>query len=156
MSGFRDAKLQCLAEGCTKPADYKKVQLCQNHYMQQRRERKRPPKIPGDLGKQVSDAKTTEDWQRIAAGLGDVIQAIADGRTKGTAAQVALLKDIMNRAHGKPQATQEEKQISTGVVILPALDTGHKMTICPRCGYGAEATLETESRAADGVSLVSS
>ena len=94
-----------------------------------------PPAIPAELIAKVSLAKTTEDWQSLARELGSVYAGVLSGEVKATAAQASLLKDVHNRAFGKPTATQVEKRVAAGVVILPALDTGTKIMICPKCGY---------------------
>lgn len=80
-------------------------------------------------------AKTTEDWQNLAKELASVYAGILSGEVKATAAQAALVKDVYNRAYGKPTASQAEKRVAAGVVILPALDDGSKKMICPKCGY---------------------
>lgn len=80
-------------------------------------------------------AKTTDDWQKLATELAPTFAAILSGDVKATAAQASLLKDVYNRAFGKPTATQTEKRVAAGVIILPALDTGMKMMICPKCGF---------------------
>lgn len=90
--------------------------------------------LPKDLLGQVGSAKTTQDWQDVASKLGPTIQGILNGDITATAAQAALIKDIMNRAYGKPVATQSEREVASGVLVLPALSTGESMTICPKCG----------------------
>jgi len=75
---------------------------------------------------------------------------ILDGSVKASAAQASLIKDIMDRAFGRPTSTQLEKRIAAGVIVFPALDTGMMMTICPKCGYDATKTfVETESGTAN-------
>src|SRR4029077_8011162 len=91
--------------------------------------------LPPNLGEMVATAKTAEDWQKIAAAVQPVMQGILDGTAKASAAQVALLKDVLNRAYGKPVATQEERKVSAGVIVLPALDDGVRTLLCPKCGY---------------------
>lgn len=110
--------------------------------MARKLEKGETPSVPKDLAKRLTEAKSTEDWVRLANSLSSVIQGVADGTVKATAAQTAMLKDIMARAYGKPVATQQEKRAAAGIVILPALDSGEKMMICPRCGYNVETTLE--------------
>jgi hypothetical protein len=134
--------LTCSIDGCDKVVHSKKLMLCMTHYQAQRRERLKPPEMPADLGARVSQAKTTEDWQKIAAAVAPVMQGILDGQTKASAAQVSLLKDILNRAYGKPVATQHEKRVAAGVIVLPALDTGAATTVCPKCGYDATKTMD--------------
>lgn len=93
------------------------------------------PQVPKDLAARVGAARTIEDWQRIANELSPVIQGIADGTVKSTAAQTAILKDIMNRAYGRPTAAAIEKRESAGIIVLPVLETGDKAMLCPKCGY---------------------
>lgn len=93
--------------------------------------------IAPDLMARAALAKTTEDWQKLAAELAPTMTAILNGEAKATAAQASLMKDIMNRAFGKPVATQVEKRVTAGVIVLPALDSGQKMMICPKCGFDA-------------------
>jgi hypothetical protein len=81
----------------------------------------------------------------LGEAIAPIMSGIMAGNVIASAAQVSLIKDIMNRAYGKPVATQAEKKISTGILILPALDTGSKMTICPRCQYDIDKTVPTKS-----------
>lgn len=105
------------------------------------REQTAPPKLPEDLASKAALARSTEDWQKLASDVAPVLQGILDGRIKASAAQAALLKDIMNRAFGVPKASQMEKRVAAGVIILPALNNNEKMMICPKCGHDARATL---------------
>lgn len=128
---------------CGKPIVNKTHGLCNGCYATMRARKKRAEaqaaketiQIPKDLGEKVAQAKTPDDWKVIAASVSTVMQGILDGTTKASAAQVSLLKEIMNRAYGRPVATQEDKKTSTGIVILPTLDTAEKGTVCPRCGF---------------------
>jgi hypothetical protein len=106
------------------------------------REEAAKPHVPDDLAVRVSLAKTTEDWQKIAQAIAPVMQGILDGSVKATAAQASLMKDVMNRAFGKPVATQSEKRVAAGVIVLPALDTADKMLVCPVCGYNATKDMD--------------
>ena len=139
----------CTYEGCDKELVYKKYGLCATHYQAMRRAEQRivedTPKIPSNLGALVAAAKSTDDWQAIAAKIEPVLQKILDGTDKGTAAQVSLMKDILNRAYGKPVATQADKRVASGVVILPSLNTGEATKICPNCGFDAVKDLEDEA-----------
>lgn len=139
---------KCVYEGCDKDVVYKKDGLCMAHYQAMRRAGQKPvkqPQLPSDIGALVAAAKTTEDWQAIAGKIQPVMQAILDGTSKGTAAQVSLLKDILNRAYGKPVATQADKKVAAGIVILPSLGIGETTLICPVCGYDAVENLESDS-----------
>lgn len=103
------------------------------------------PLISPEVASKLASAKSSEDWQKLAAELSPVLAGILSGEVKASAAQASLLKDIINRAYGKPVATQSEKRVAAGVVILPTLDTGMKMKICPVCMHSeTEDTLETE------------
>lgn len=109
-----------------------------------------PAVVSSEILAKVALAKTTEDWQVLAAEMAPVIADILNGTVKATAAQASLIKDIMNRAYGKPIAAQMEKRAAAGLIVLPVLDYGVKMTICPNCGYNATKTLvDPESRAAN-------
>lgn len=103
-----------------------------------------PPAVAPDLTARAALAKTTEDWQRLAKEIEPVIKKILEGKSDVTAAQSSLLKSILDRAYGKPVATQNDKKLAAGVIILPTLDTGEKMLVCPKCGYEAKAPLATE------------
>ena len=120
-------------------------QMCVSHYQQWLYHSKKPPEIPKDLAEKVANARTTEDWQALAKGIVPVMQGILDGTVKGSAAQVGLLKDVLNRAYGKPMATQQDKKVAAGIVILPTLATDEKATVCPRCGYDSLNVLEHDT-----------
>lgn len=135
-----DISLNCSVEGCHRKAGKNYKGLCRKHY-----DGLKKPNIPKDLGARVVAAKTAEDWQKLAEMLAPIIQGVADGTIKSTAAQTAMLKDIMSRAYGKPVAIQEKKTVAAGIIVLPALDTGEKMSMCPRCGYELTMGME-ESR----------
>lgn len=115
------------------------------------------PVISEDLLAKAALAKTTEDWQKLAAQLSPIMTDILNGTVKATAAQASLIKDIFNRAFGKPIAAQQEKRLAAGVIILPALDDGAKKLICPKCGYDAtKGLVEAESGSANSVPVVNS
>ena len=98
--------------------------------------------LPAEFVAKAAVAKTTEDWQKLAAELAPVVVDILNGTVKATAAQASLIKDIMDRAFGRPTATQLEKRVAAGVIILPTLNTDSTMTFtCPKCGYDPKATL---------------
>ena len=103
--------------------------------------------IPQEVIAKFALAKTTEDWQNLARELAPTFTAILSGEVKATASQASLLKDVYNRAYGKPVATQTDKRIAAGLIILPTLDTGAKMTfICPQCGYDPTKSTEQYSK----------
>ncbi len=119
-----------------------------------------PLAIPPELIAKASLARTTEDWQSLAKELGPVYAGVLNGEIKATAAQASLLKDVHNRAFGKPVASQVEKRVAAGVIVLPALDTGSKMMICPKCGfdigYEAKNTLVSQSGASNSIPVIDS
>lgn len=114
--------------------------------------------LPQEVIAKFALAKTTEDWQKLAAELAPTFTAILSGEVKATAAQAALLKDVYNRAFGKPVATQTDKRVAAGVIVLPTLNTGSEMTfICKKCGYDPTKTLVVpESGAADSIPVIDS
>jgi hypothetical protein len=131
---------------------------CMMHYQQQRRERiktGRAPNakqvsplqfvIPPEIAEGMNKARTTEDWQTLGEAIAPIMTSILAGNVIASAAQVSLIKDIMNRAYGKPVSTQTEKQVNTGVVILPALSTGADSLICPKCAFDAINLLQDDS-----------
>lgn len=94
------------------------------------------------LAGQVKLARSTEDWQKLWAAIEPVYLQILSGSIGATAAQATLLSKIQDRAFGRPVATQAEKRIASGVIVLPALGSGEKMTICPKCGFDIMKDLE--------------
>lgn len=136
---------KCFVEGCDKPAFSKG--MCNKHYTADYRQRKlqQPAAIPTDLAKRAASAKTTEDWQKIAQSIQPVIDGILTGEVKATAAQVSMVKNIMDRAYGKPMATQADKKVAAGIVILPKLGEGEKSLTCPRCTYNHLNELDRET-----------
>lgn len=112
--------------------------------------------IPPELIAKVAAAKTTEDWQKVAADLGPVFAGILAGTIQATAAQASLIKDVLNRAHGKPQSTQADRAQAAGVIILPTLGSGSKMLICPKCGTNVQNTVAAEPGSPDLIPVVNS
>jgi len=104
--------------------------LCQRCYTELRQIAKTPLDA---LGNAVAAARTDSDWKNLAAKLAPTIEAIAKGELAATAAQAALLKTIMDRAYGRVTKSQEDAKGPIGVVVLPVLNTGASMQICPRC-----------------------
>lgn len=152
----------CTVAGCTRPLANKASGLCMTHYQKNRRANIRagvvnpkapkassvPPAqfvIPQDIIDNMSKARTTEDWQNLGEAIAPIMASIMSGNVLASAAQVSLIKDIMNRAYGKPVATQTEKKVSSGVVILPGLNTNiHSMT-CPKCMFDAIEKLQNDT-----------
>lgn len=141
--------LICKIPGCHRPVMYKKLGVCQTHYQQQRRQeaadKNKAPVIPPDIIEKMAKARTTEDWQALGAALTPVMAGIMSGSVAASAAQVSLIKDIMNRAYGKPVATQMDKEVSTGIVLLPTLGTGEHTITCPKCTFDALMLLQDDS-----------
>lgn len=152
--------------GCTKPIVNKTLGLCMTHYQADRRAKKKagtvvnraasPSRkasqisplqfvIPADIIEGMSKARTTEDWQTLGEAIAPVMASIIGGNVLASAAQVSLIKDIMNRAYGKPVATQADKKVSSGVVILPALSTNDSSLTCPKCMFDAIQLLQDDS-----------
>lgn len=139
-------------DGCDKPIMYKKLGLCQNHYMQHRRkeqnekkEKEGLPVIPPEVLEKMSTARSAEDWQALAAALAPSLSRIMTGHVNASAAQVSLIKDIMNRAYGKPVATQADKKTSIGLVLLPTLGLNENTFTCPKCSFDAIAKLQNDT-----------
>lgn len=86
-----------------------------------------------DLGKSMAVAKTAKDWRKLADSLNHIVIGIADGTIDATAAQVAMVKEVMARAHGKVTKSQEDTKGPIGVVILPTLNDGRNTQVCPQC-----------------------
>lgn len=133
---------------------YKKLGLCQTHYMQQHREKLKGEKnkepeeqivIPPEVIERMSQARTPEDWQALGAALTPVMARIMAGNVTASAAQVSLIKDIMNRAYGKPVATQADKKVNTGIVVLPTLSTNEHTMTCPKCMFDALSNLQSDA-----------
>lgn len=150
-------------DGCTKPVANKTTGLCMTHYQKQRRANIRAGKItpavpnkavkisplqfviPTEIIDGMSKARTTEDWQTLGEAIAPIMASIMAGNVIASAAQVSLIKDIMNRAYGKPVATQADKKVSSGVVLLPALNTNKFSMVCPKCAFDAIQLLQDDS-----------
>lgn len=92
-----------------------------------------------DLSKfDYSSAKTDDDWKRVAKDLDSTIKGIADGSIKANAAQVAVVKYIMDRAYGKLSAKEDSVAMPSGVIILPALGERSEQFVCPNCKLSVE------------------
>lgn len=148
------ASNSCSAEGCDKPIVNKTLKLCQTHYMAHRRALKKTQAvkisplqfvIPAEIIEGMSKARTTEDWQTLGEAIAPIMSGIMAGNVIASAAQVSLIKDIMNRAYGKPVATQAEKKVSSGVILLPALSQDKFSMICPKCAFDAIQLLQDDS-----------
>lgn len=92
------------------------------------------PKTPLDgLGNLLASAQTDEDWKKLAGILAPTIEAIAKGELKATAAQAAMLKEVLARAYGKVTKSQEDAKGPIGVVVLPTLERGASTHLCQKC-----------------------
>lgn len=153
-----ESNLCTFAGGCGKPVFNKKLGLCSTHYQAHYREMQRqkpiilaPKKekiefvIPPEIIENMSKARTTEDWQTLGEAIAPIMASIMAGNVNANAAQVSLIKDIMNRAYGKPVATQAEKKVSSGVILLPTLNTDKFATTCPKCAFDAISLLQDDS-----------
>jgi hypothetical protein len=110
--------------------------------------------IPAEIVENMSKARTTEDWQTLGEAIAPIMASIMAGTVIANAAQVSLIKDIMNRAYGKPVATQTEKQVSNGVILLPSLDTNVNSLICPQCAFNALDLVQHDSTRELGVKVL--
>lgn len=86
-----------------------------------------------DVAALAKGAQTDDDWKRLAVTLGDTIKGLADGSIKASAAQVSIVKHIMDRAFGRVSKTQQDKAGPLGLVVLPALDKGDSTHLCALC-----------------------
>lgn len=102
----------------------------------------------------MSKARTTEDWQTLGEAIAPIMSGIMAGNVLASAAQVSLIKDIMNRAYGKPVATQQDKKVSSGVVLLPSLDVNLNSLTCPKCAFDALTQLQDDSTRELGVKVL--
>lgn len=149
-------------DGCGKPVVNKSLGLCMTHYQAWRRNQQKsglptntkkiakqvsPMQfvIPPEIIENMSKARTTEDWQTLGEAIAPIMASIMAGNVLANAAQVSLIKDIMNRAYGKPVATQAEKKVSSGVVLLPTLETDKRSMTCPKCAFDAINQLQDDS-----------
>lgn len=90
------------------------------------------------IASEPEEARTPEDWAAMAERLKPVMaQVAATGGyvvnglpLKATAAQVAALKVIFDRAEGRVHEKASAKAAPAGVVLLPG-----DGFICPKCGY---------------------
>src|SRR6267378_258637 len=109
--------------------------LCNRCYRETRDVRvPRLPKQFGDIIEQLADPdKSKEYWKNLAVQLQPTIVGVSDGTVKATAAQSAILKEVLSRAYGKVTKSQEDERGPIGVVVLPTLDRGISTHICPKC-----------------------
>lgn len=150
----------CTVIGCNKPLVNKTLGLCMTHYQAARRAKQKltnsqskpakttPPAqfvIPPEIIESMSKARTTEDWQTLGEVIAPIMASIMAGNVIASAAQVSLIKDIMNRAYGKPVATQADKKVSSGIIILPSLSTNDSSLTCPKCMFDAIQLLQDDS-----------
>lgn len=106
--------------------------LCHRCYAEIRQVAKSATPFDG-LAKDMAKAQTEDDWKRLYATLAPTIESVAKGELKASAAQAALLKEIMSRAFGRVTKSQEESKGPSGIVVLPTLDNGILTHMCPIC-----------------------
>lgn len=106
--------------------------LCQHCYLELRQVAKNATPL-GNLADKMAEAKTADDWRILADALKPTIEAVARGEVKASAAQAAMLKEIMSRAFGRVTKSQEEQAVPPGIIFLPTVGEGSKMQICPKC-----------------------
>lgn len=146
----------CKIPDCTRPIANKSLSLCTTHYQAHYRALQKKTKIatqvsplqfviPPEIIESMSKARTTEDWQNLASAIAPIMSGIMAGNVLASAAQVSLIKDIMNRAYGKPVATQAEKKTNSGVIVLPSLGTSEMTMTCPKCMFDAIQLLQNDS-----------
>ncbi len=101
-------------------------------------------------GLELPDPSDTDDskWVALAKRLWPTWVGIASGELRASAAQKAILSDIMTRAHGKAGAERAEdpSKLDRPVIVLPALGDGKSLTICPVClsGYTQPQGLQAQ------------
>lgn len=93
----------------------------------------REVELPKELETLIAQPKTEDEWKRLAFSLRPVIDGIASGAVKATAAQTAIIKHIMDRAYGKVSKAQEDEQGPSGVVVLPTVGQAVTLQLCPLC-----------------------
>lgn len=144
-----ESNTTCSFPGCSKAIFNKKQQLCQAHYQQKRRDeiaaRQNIPSIPADVIERMAKARTQEDWLELAGALTPVLAAIMQGKIVASAAQVSLIKDVMNRAYGKPTNKQDDKDVALGTVFLPVIGKDHDAMTCPQCTFNALELVQDDS-----------
>src|SRR6266496_2807826 len=92
------------------------------------------PKSPLDaLGNLIAAARTEDDWKKLAGVLAPTVEAIAKGELKASAAQAAMLKEVLARAYGKVTKSQQDAQGPSGIVMLPTLGVGASTQLCKKC-----------------------
>lgn len=79
-------------------------------------------------------------WAQMRDKLQDVILSVANGTVRATAAQVSMLKYIVEQA--KADASSSERIL--GVVLLPTQDTGANMRLQPAMRKRAEERLRAQ------------
>lgn len=108
------------------------------------------PKVPdvpelASLPDQLAKADTVSNgWTKLADSLGDTIEAVAKNQVKATAAQIAIIKHILDRAYGRVTASAQEKLVPAGLLILPTLGERANTIICPKCAMEYRVEKEEE------------
>jgi len=107
--------------------------LCSKCYAEKRAANLAASGPLNNLGEKMATARNVEDWKRLAKDLSPIMEQIARGEIKATAAQASILKSINDRAYGRVTKSQEESKGPLGIVVLPLLGTGMGAQICPKC-----------------------
>jgi hypothetical protein len=85
------------------------------------------------LDEAPDDDAEKSQWCALAKKLEPVIEEIAEGTVKASAAQAATIRHILDRCYGRVQERESDLKPSAGVVVLPMLGTNSEALICPRC-----------------------
>lgn len=82
-----------------------------------------------------NDPDSATKWQDLGRAALPIWREAALGLRKLTPTQKAALQDIITRAFGKPGTVVAEAatETPTAIVILPALQDGAAMQVCPEC-----------------------
>jgi hypothetical protein len=90
--------------------------------------------ILNELPLQLEKADSVPDgWRKLADSLSGVVEAIAKGEVKATAAQTAIVKHVLDRGYGRVTASTQEKLVPAGLLVLPTLGERANMVMCPNC-----------------------
>lgn len=92
-----------------------------------------------DLSKytEVSEDADENEWKKLAKELESTIREVAKGEIKASAAQIAIIKHVLERAYGRI-GQKDDSVAAAGVIILPALGERSEMFICPVCSTRIE------------------
>jgi rubrerythrin len=91
-----------------------------------------------------SEDETKQDWCAKYRELESVIDGIARGEVKSSAAQARIINMVTERCFGRVKSEDEDKVLS-GVMLLPMIGSGATAMICPRCGYVHEENTDEQA-----------